>query len=114
MYRNLDDGSSILVTSYVRATLKDFSTLCLKDRQTLYLRVVRLRQAGVLHNDLEPRNIVLSKRSGPRIIDFDIATLILDHTRGGISGKELCELSHRLVLDVGCSAFQEGLMVKIN
>ncbi|KAJ7811496.1 hypothetical protein B0H13DRAFT_2685179 [Mycena leptocephala] len=99
MYRNLSDGSSMLVTSYAGVTLKDFDTLCLKDRQTLLLRVVRLHQAGVLHNDLEPRNIVLSERSGPRIIDFDNATL--DHTCAGLSCKELYELAHCLGLDLG-------------
>ncbi|KAJ7452023.1 hypothetical protein FB451DRAFT_1283448 [Mycena latifolia] len=99
MYRNLSDGSSMLVTSYAGVTLKNFDTLCLKDRQTLLLRVVRLHQAGVLHNDLEPRNVVLSERSGPRIIDFDNATL--DHTCAGLSCKELCELAHCLGLDLG-------------
>ncbi|KAJ7843552.1 hypothetical protein B0H14DRAFT_2312244, partial [Mycena olivaceomarginata] len=75
MYRNLDDGSSILVTSYAGEALRDFNTLCPKDRyvQTLLMRVVQLHEAGVLHNDLEPRNVVISKRSGPRIIDFDNA-----------------------------------------
>ncbi|KAJ7247979.1 kinase-like domain-containing protein, partial [Mycena rebaudengoi] len=87
LYRNLNDGSSILVTSYAGGTLADFDTLCLKVRSVftlstirsphlsirriLLLRVVRLHQAGVVHNDLEPRNIVFSERSGPRIIDFD-------------------------------------------
>ncbi|KAJ7080118.1 hypothetical protein C8R44DRAFT_824457 [Mycena epipterygia] len=99
MYRNLSDGSSMLVTSYAGVTLKDFDTLCLKDRQTLLLRVVRLHQAGVLHNDLEPRNVVLSERSGPRIIDFDNATL--NHTCTGLSCKELCGLAHCLGLDLG-------------
>ncbi|KAJ7440362.1 hypothetical protein FB451DRAFT_1300448 [Mycena latifolia] len=99
MYRNLSDGSSMLVTSYAGVTLKDFDTLCLKDRQTLLLRVVRLHQAGVLHNDLEPHNVVLSERSGPRIIDFDNATL--DHTCAGLSCKELCGLAHCLGLDLG-------------
>ncbi|KAF7328197.1 RIO-like kinase [Mycena venus] len=99
MYRNLSDGSSMLVTSYAGVTLKDFDTLYLKDRQTLLLRVVRLHQAGVLHNDLEPRNVVLSERSGPRIIDFDNATL--DHTCARLSCKELCELAHCLGLDLG-------------
>ncbi|KAJ6522442.1 hypothetical protein B0H19DRAFT_1202711 [Mycena capillaripes] len=96
MYRNISDGSSMLVTSYAGVTLKDFDTLCLKDRQTLLLRVVRLHEAGVLHNDLEPRNVVFSERSGPRIIDFDNATL--DHTCAGLSCKELCTLAHRLDL----------------
>jgi hypothetical protein len=32
MYRNLDDGSSILVISYAGETLRDFNALCLKDR----------------------------------------------------------------------------------
>ncbi|KAJ6613778.1 hypothetical protein B0H10DRAFT_2221889 [Mycena sp. CBHHK59/15] len=87
MYRNLSDGSSMLVTSYAGVTLKDFGTLCLKDRQTLLLRVVRLYQAGVLHNDLEPRNVVFSERSGPHIIDFDNATL--DHTSRTLEGRTL-------------------------
>ncbi|KAJ6521607.1 hypothetical protein B0H19DRAFT_1386825 [Mycena capillaripes] len=32
MYRNLSDGSSILVTSYAGVTLEDYDTLCVKDR----------------------------------------------------------------------------------
>ncbi|KAJ7208130.1 hypothetical protein C8J57DRAFT_1734075 [Mycena rebaudengoi] len=99
LYRNLNDGSSILIISYAGGTLADFDTLCLKDRQKLLLRVVRLHQAGVVHNDLEPRNIVFSERSGPRIIDFDNATL--GHTCTGLSCKELCDISHRLGLDLG-------------
>ncbi|KAJ7705776.1 hypothetical protein B0H16DRAFT_1635668 [Mycena metata] len=99
MYRNLDDGSSMLVTSYAGEALKDFQQLSVKDRPTLLLRVVRLHQAGVLHNDLEPRNIVLSKRLGPRIIDFDNATF--NHACRGLSCKELSELAHRLGLDLG-------------
>ncbi|KAJ7711836.1 hypothetical protein B0H16DRAFT_1479986 [Mycena metata] len=99
MYRNLDDGSSMLVTSYAGETLKDFQQLSVKDRPTLLLRVVRLHRAGVLHNDLERRNIVLSKRLGPRIIDFDNATF--DHACRGLSCKELSELSRRLGLDLG-------------
>ncbi|KAJ7216902.1 hypothetical protein C8J57DRAFT_1732409 [Mycena rebaudengoi] len=98
LYRNLNDGSSILVISYAGGTLADFDTLCLKDRQKLLLRVVRLHQAGVVHNDLEPRNIVFSERLGPRIIDFDNATL--GHTCTGLSCKELCDISHRLGLDL--------------
>ncbi|KAJ7788974.1 hypothetical protein B0H14DRAFT_2946308 [Mycena olivaceomarginata] len=92
MHRNLDDGSSILVISYAGETLRDFNTLCLKDRQTLLM-------PGVLHNDLEPRNVVISERSGPRIIDFDNATL--NHTCGGISCEELAELARNLSLDLG-------------
>jgi hypothetical protein len=37
MYRNLDDGSSILVTSHAGETLRDFNTLCLKDRSVFTL-----------------------------------------------------------------------------
>ncbi|KAF7328619.1 RIO-like kinase [Mycena sanguinolenta] len=99
LYRNLDDGSSILVTSYAGVTLEDFDALSLPDRKILLLRVARLHQMGVLHNDLEPRNVVFSKRSGPRIIDFDSATL--GHTCTGLSCKELYDLAHRLRLDLG-------------
>ncbi|KAF7330686.1 RIO-like kinase [Mycena sanguinolenta] len=99
LYRNLDDGSSILVTSYAGLTLEDFDALSLPDRKILLLRVARLHQMGVLHNDLEPRNVVFSKRSGPRIIDFDNATL--GHTCTGLSCKELYELARRLRLDLG-------------
>lgn len=63
------------------------------------MRVARLHKAGVLHNDLEPRNVVLSRHLGPRVIDFDNATM--DHTCGGISCKELSELSRCLGLDLG-------------
>jgi len=98
LYRNLNDGSSILITSYAGVTLNDFNTLCLRDRQKLLSHVIRLHEAGVQHNDLEPRNITISPRSGPVIIDFDNATL--EHVCTGLSCNELCQVSDRLGLDL--------------
>ncbi|KAJ6528831.1 hypothetical protein B0H19DRAFT_1083172 [Mycena capillaripes] len=98
LYRNLNDGSSILLTSYAGVTLTDFDNLRLKDRQKLLSHIIRLHQAGVQHNDMEPRNVTLSPRLGPFIIDFDNATL--GHMCTGLSCKELCQMSNRLGLDL--------------
>ncbi|KAJ7646229.1 hypothetical protein B0H17DRAFT_436389 [Mycena rosella] len=98
LYRNLDDGSSMLITSYAGVTLKDFNALCLRDRQILLSHVIQLHQAGVQHNDLEPRNVTISQRSGPVIIDFDNATL--EHVCTGLSCKELSQLSQCLGLEL--------------
>ncbi|KAF7294889.1 hypothetical protein MIND_01026800 [Mycena indigotica] len=98
MYRNLSDGSSILVVSYAGVALENFDQLTSKERQTLFRRVTQLHQAGVVHNDLEPRNVVLCARYGPRIIDFDNSSM--NHTCPGGSCQELCLLARSLGLDL--------------
>ncbi|KAJ7435920.1 hypothetical protein B0H11DRAFT_2295207 [Mycena galericulata] len=104
LYRNLNDGSAILITSYAGVELEDFDTLCFKDRRILLSHLVRLHQAGVRHNDLEPRNVTFSewRRSGavgPRIIDLDNAKL--GHVCPGLTCGELREVARCLGLDLG-------------
>ncbi|KAJ7432460.1 hypothetical protein B0H11DRAFT_2126163, partial [Mycena galericulata] len=104
LYRNLTDGSTILIISYAGVELENFDTLCLKDRKILLSHLVRLHQAGVQHNDLEARNVTVSdsRRSGsvgPRIIDLDNAKL--GHVCPGLTCGELLELARCLGLDLG-------------
>lgn len=61
--------------------------------------LIRIHNAGVQHNDLEPRNVVVSQSLGPIIIDFDSASL--DHRCEGPSCRELRELAGRLGIDLG-------------
>ncbi|KAJ6521743.1 hypothetical protein B0H19DRAFT_684871 [Mycena capillaripes] len=61
--------------------------------------LIRIRNAGVQHNDLEPRNVVVSQSLGPIIIDFDSASL--DHCCEGPSCRELRELAGCLGIDPG-------------
>ena len=61
--------------------------------------LIRIHQKGVQHNDLEPRNVVISQSSGPSIIDFDNATI--HHSCMGYKCVELIETAQRLGLDIG-------------
>ncbi|KAF8152008.1 hypothetical protein K438DRAFT_1987960 [Mycena galopus ATCC 62051] len=63
----------------------------------LFARLVHLHQCGVIHNDIEPRNVTLSETSGSLIIDFDEASF--DHVCTGASCKELCQVAQVLRLD---------------
>ncbi|KAJ7222875.1 hypothetical protein B0H12DRAFT_293321 [Mycena haematopus] len=96
-HKDIDDGSSVLVTSYAGVPLEDFKTMCLADRQKLLSRAVQLHQAGVEHRDLEPRNVTLSPRSGPMIIDFDDAKI--NHVCPGATCSELSELARWLEIE---------------
>lgn len=58
---------------------------------------MHLHQSGVLHNDIEPRNVTLSETSGPLVIDFDEASF--NHVCLGASCKELRRLAEALQLD---------------
>lgn len=70
-------------------------------RHILFARLVRLHQSGVVHNDIEPRNVTHSEKTGPLIIDFDEASC--DHVCTGESCKELCRVAQLLQLDAGKS-----------
>lgn len=74
-------------------------TCLIKSRRILFARLVRLHQSGVVHNDIEPRNVTQSETMGPLIIDFDEASF--DHVCTGESCKELCRVAQVLQLDAG-------------
>lgn len=42
-------------------------------RTTIFAKAVALHQAGVIHNDLRPENIVVDGKGVPRLIDFDVS-----------------------------------------
>ncbi|KAJ6528599.1 hypothetical protein B0H19DRAFT_1243083 [Mycena capillaripes] len=99
LYWNHNDSSSVLITSHGGTPLRDFDTLTLVERHTLMSHLIRIHNAGVQHNDLEPRNVVVSQSLGPIIIDFDSASL--DHRCEGPSCRELRELAGCLGIDPG-------------
>ncbi|KAJ7499371.1 hypothetical protein FB451DRAFT_1385070 [Mycena latifolia] len=98
LYTNNSNGSSVLILSHVGAPLGTFKALSLTQRRTLLSHLVRLHRTGIQHNDIEPRNVMLSPFSAPVIIDFDDASL--DHVCQGKSCTELLEVAQRLGLDL--------------
>ncbi|KAF7330690.1 RIO-like kinase [Mycena sanguinolenta] len=97
LYRNRTDGSSVLIISHGGSSLRDFDSLTIVERHSLMSHLISIHQAGVLHNDLEPRNVVISPSLGPTIIDFDNASL--DHRCEGPSCPELREFAGELGID---------------
>ncbi|KAF7328437.1 Proteophosphoglycan ppg4 [Mycena sanguinolenta] len=97
LYRNQNDGSSVLIISHGGTSLPDFDSLTLVEWHSLMSRLISIHQAGVQHNDLEPRNVVLSPSLGPIIICFDNASL--DHCCEGPSCRELREFAGELGID---------------
>ncbi|KAJ7633813.1 hypothetical protein DFH06DRAFT_1221718 [Mycena polygramma] len=97
MHTSTDEKTKVLVMSDAGTALRDFGDLHPTERRLLLTRLVCLHQAGVLHNDLEPRNVARSKKFGPLIIDFDEASL--NHVCPGSSCWELRRLAHVLQLD---------------
>ncbi|KAJ7895807.1 hypothetical protein B0H13DRAFT_2034657, partial [Mycena leptocephala] len=98
LYTNNNNGSSVLMITHVGAPLGTFKALNLTQRRTLLSHLVRLHRTGIQHNDIEPRNVMLSPSSAPVIIDFDNASL--DHICQGNSCTELLEVAQRLGLDL--------------
>ncbi|KAJ6528015.1 hypothetical protein B0H19DRAFT_1243089 [Mycena capillaripes] len=98
LYHDNCDGSSVLITSDEGTPLDGFDKLSLRDRHTLLSHLIRIHSAGVQHNDMEPRNVVLSPSLGPIIIDFDVASL--DHRCDGLYCCELRELAGCLGLNL--------------
>ncbi|KAJ7077074.1 hypothetical protein C8R44DRAFT_826482 [Mycena epipterygia] len=99
LYTNYNsNGSSVLILSHVGAPLGTFEALSPTQRRTLLSHLVCLHRIGIQHNDIEPRNVMLSPSSTPVIIDFDNASL--DHICQGKSCTELLEVAQRLGLDL--------------
>ncbi|KAJ6459533.1 hypothetical protein C8R45DRAFT_1109404 [Mycena sanguinolenta] len=96
MYTSKDGKNTVLMMSYAGRALGAFSELQSSDKYRLFRRLVQVHNAGVQHNDLEPRNVTMSS-SGPLIIDFDCASL--NHKCPGASCQELLEVARSLNLD---------------
>lgn len=63
--------------------------------------LICIHQMGVKHNDLEPRNVVISQSSGPTIIDFDNASV--HPSCMGRTCSELVKTARMLDLNIGVS-----------
>ncbi|KAJ7026399.1 hypothetical protein C8F04DRAFT_901864, partial [Mycena alexandri] len=96
MYTSTDKTTKVLLMSDAGKTLRDFGDLEPAEKHLLFTRLVRLHQSGVLHNDIESRNVTRSVTSGPLVIDFDEASL--NHVCSGASCKELRRLAEALQL----------------
>ncbi|KAJ7156863.1 hypothetical protein C8R43DRAFT_997459 [Mycena crocata] len=90
-------GSIALVLGDGGIALKTFDNCERQKREQLFAKAVEMHQAGVRHNDLEPRNIVQDADGELRIIDFHIAEI--DHE--GCSG--MCDelVNFRQALKLG-------------
>ncbi|KAJ7712221.1 hypothetical protein B0H16DRAFT_1744432 [Mycena metata] len=99
MYTSTDEKTKVLLMSDAGKTLRDFSDLKPVEKRLVFTSLVRLHQSGVLHNDVEPRNVTRSETSGPFVIDFDEASF--HHVCMGPSCKELLRLAQVLQLDAG-------------
>ncbi|KAJ6493273.1 hypothetical protein C8R45DRAFT_1095777 [Mycena sanguinolenta] len=75
LYMGTNQMTKVLLMSDAGKALRDFSDPEPSDKRILFVRIARLHQSGVMHNDLEPRNVTQSGTSGPLIIDFDEASL---------------------------------------
>ncbi|KAJ7189300.1 hypothetical protein GGX14DRAFT_485270 [Mycena pura] len=85
-----EKDKTVLLTSHVGKSLRDFGELQAAQKRRLLQRLIRLHENGIQHNDLEPRNVTYSQTLGPVIIDFDRASL--DHQCTGSSCAELLGL----------------------
>ncbi|KAJ7089833.1 hypothetical protein B0H15DRAFT_273538 [Mycena belliarum] len=79
-------GSVALIVENGGTALKSFDGLSAQHREALFEKAEQMHTVGIVHNDLEPRNIVESAEGELRIIDFDSADM--GHS---CSGKEECE-----------------------
>ncbi|KAJ6581038.1 hypothetical protein B0H19DRAFT_1113373 [Mycena capillaripes] len=90
-------GTVALVLDHGGRALKTFKNLSGEQARRLFDKAVEMHSAGVLHDDLVPRNVVEDSEGELRIIDFHIAK-----THHRCSGKEKCgellELSEALGL----------------
>ncbi|BGP11817.1 hypothetical protein JCM10049v2_007737 [Rhodotorula toruloides] len=71
---NGNDAVALLLSRHGKA-LEDFEVLLAEQRHELYAKLVRVHEVGIIHNDLEPFNVVYDRNSGDiRIIDLSRAT----------------------------------------
>ncbi|KAH9050748.1 hypothetical protein EDB84DRAFT_1258875 [Lactarius hengduanensis] len=64
------DGVDVLILELCGGTLKGWGELDISERTQLYVLVCDLHRVGILHGDLEPRNIARIPGGGFRLIDF--------------------------------------------
>ncbi|KAK6978126.1 hypothetical protein R3P38DRAFT_2747069, partial [Favolaschia claudopus] len=83
----LDDGGE---------TIDSFEKLSKEQRQELLTMAETMHRAGIVHNDLKPRNVVQDSSGEVKIIDFDMATK--GHRCPGKECEELVEFARALKL----------------
>ncbi|KAH8995247.1 kinase-like domain-containing protein, partial [Lactarius hatsudake] len=64
------DGTDILILGLCGDTLKDWDELNFSEQTQIYWLVRDLHRVGIVHGDLEPRNIARVPGGGFRLIDF--------------------------------------------
>jgi predicted Ser/Thr protein kinase len=85
-------GGPAIIISDEGEPLKTFDTLTEEQKKSLLNDLEQLHSLGIEHGDFAPRNVVMSERGRPVIIDFSHA--VLDHT---CPGRDSCEeLLHAL------------------
>ncbi|KZT07522.1 uncharacterized protein LAESUDRAFT_758531 [Laetiporus sulphureus 93-53] len=89
-------GTTVLVLEYCGTALTDYD-LDLTTREAIYHQVAELHKAGIVHEDLSPRNILLQENSAVRIVDFE--TFWSGHVCPGPRCFELKILRSKLELD---------------
>ncbi|KAH9002662.1 kinase-like domain-containing protein [Lactarius hatsudake] len=78
------DGTNVLILGLCGNTLNDWDELNLSELRQIYKLVRGLHRVGIIHGDLESRNIARVPGGGFRLIDFPES---VRHTCVEISGK---------------------------
>ncbi|KAH9170940.1 hypothetical protein EDB89DRAFT_1222301 [Lactarius sanguifluus] len=78
------DGTDVLILGLCGDTLKDWDELNFLEQTQIYRLVWDLHRVGIVHGDLEPRNIARVPGGGFRLIDFSES---VRHSCVEISGK---------------------------
>ncbi|KAK7031586.1 hypothetical protein R3P38DRAFT_2522220 [Favolaschia claudopus] len=91
-------GTVVLILGVGGQKLNSFKKLSREQRHKLLATAERLHQAGIVHNDLEPCNVVQDSSGEVKIIDFDMA--VDGHRCPGMSDcEELAKFAKALALD---------------
>ncbi|KAH9042052.1 hypothetical protein EDB85DRAFT_1856993 [Lactarius pseudohatsudake] len=80
------DGTNVLILGLCGNTLNDWDELNLSELTQVYKLVRDLHRVGIIHGDLEPRNIARVPGGGFRLIDFSESEAYLCEIFGMIYG----------------------------
>ncbi|KAK7031571.1 hypothetical protein R3P38DRAFT_2619857 [Favolaschia claudopus] len=92
-----DLGAVMLILDDGAETIDSFEELSKEQRQDLLTMAETMHRAGIVHNDLKPRNVAQDSSGEVKIIDFDMATK--GHRCPGKECEELVEFARALKLD---------------